>query len=532
MATTHSILTFEDSTHGQAPTLTGAWHQAGAGTSTAHTGAAIHGTLGVRWPDMATYSALEYTGAGLGATLVVDMYVTLRSIGANTVIAETRTAASGGTILAQLRIMSNRTVMLRNVTASVGQSTQALDLDTPYRLAWRLSSTGQEVRVYAGESTTALFTVAGALTSNAAGALRIGATASSTCALDADTIRLADDWLDPYATAPPALHTHFTVSGGTLVPLQVKPATATTPWTPWQGMKLVAAASQGGTGSNWWTAFQTLDADLAAAAGEATPFLAGQHTYSGSNFPSTFAATTASGNPGYGLPYSVLNVKCPWDQLADGTLDTKITGFVNSIPAGHTVYLIINHEPENDGNPLGAATWCTGQARAANLIASLDDPRCVYAVCHMSYTWDPASGRNPQDWNPVNGGTITMTQVALDRAVFAPDGYTKIYNAAGTNVKLMGQEFDACFNAAAAWGFTRLAISEHSLNNDAGAPVSVVVPIWENDHLPYILSKKLEYYAIYNSEGPASGTNSKLDTPEELAMMSTFVKDVRDGIRR
>lgn len=270
-----------------------------------------------------------------------------------------------------------------------------------------------------------------------------------------------------------------------------------------------------------------LDERLANRVGRSTPFLKGEHTYSGNNFPSTFSTSNARFGQAYGYPISILNVKCDWTQLSNGGMDDHITNFVNSIPAGHVVYLIINHEPENDGNPAGSGVWRSGQARAANLIASLNDPRCIYAVCHMTYTWKAASGRNPEDWNPTGG----MTTAALNRAVFAPDGYTTVRNSSGTTIDTMASEFTAPFAAAQAWGFSKFAISEHSMNNDIGAPTSACVNWWNSDHLPYLRSiNNLVYYAFYNHTGPASGTNSNLDTPEEELMFGTFAAEQNDLI--
>jgi hypothetical protein len=298
---------------------------------------------------------------------------------------------------------------------------------------------------------------------------------------------------------------------------------------PWSGMIITFAASEGGTGSNVWEAAVALDQTLATGQGEAVPFYAGRHSYSGNSFPTTFMGSSAGANYDYGWTHSVLNVKTNWTSLANGSFDTHIANFIASIPVDHTVYLIIDHEPENDGRNGEAATWRNGQARAANLIASINDPRCYYAVCHMAYTWVPASGRNPDDWNPINpGGTITMTTAARQRAIFAPDGYTDVENSSGTSFQTMDERFTPLWTWATSRGFEKFAISEHALNNDIGAPAAAIANIWETDHFPYIEGAgsgvPLVYYAGYSSEGPAAGTNARIDTPEEIAAFGTWVK--------
>ena len=290
---------------------------------------------------------------------------------------------------------------------------------------------------------------------------------------------------------------------------------------PATDMIVVLAASEGGTGQNAWTAFVALDDALASAASTTRPFSAGRHTYSGNTFPSLFSNTNANADYTAGYSHSVLNVKCPWDQLANGTLDQHINDFIDSIPTGHTLYLIINHEPENDGNPLGASVWRAGQARAANIIASRNDPRCHFAFCLMTYTWDPGSGRNPSDWNPAREGT--MTSAAMARTIFAPDGYTKVRNSSGTSWDTMDSEFASSFSSAASWGFTRFAISEHALNNDIGAPATAIANIWNTSLFPWIDAAGLVYYAGYSDQGPAAGTNARIDTPEEIAAFSAWI---------
>ena len=110
------------------------------------------------------------------------------------------------------------------------------------------------------------------------------------------------------------------------------------------------AASITTAGTGYWEAVTTLEDEMATHLGVAKPLFDFHHGYSGNSFPSTFQTSSVKDNPGRGWPYSVLNVKTNWTSLANGSFDTHITNFIASIPTGHKLFLLINHEPENDSN--------------------------------------------------------------------------------------------------------------------------------------------------------------------------------------
>lgn len=287
------------------------------------------------------------------------------------------------------------------------------------------------------------------------------------------------------------------------------------------GMKIFVSSKTTPASTEW----RTLDARIAGRMGVNTPLFAGRHSYSGSSFPSSYGASTAKQSGDYGCKFALLNVKTNWTDLASGALDSRILGWPATMPSDFTTFIIFDHEPENDGRLADAPTWRAGQARAANLIASMNHPRFHMAVCHMAFTWKSSSGRNPNDWNPNREGT--MTSAALARTIFAPDGYCDMNNTSGSSYDTMGSVFDAPFAAGAAWGFQRFAISENTLNNDIGASGSVCANWWTGHAMPYIRSKNLVYYALYNSTGPAAGTNAYIDTVEEETAWGSFLLEYR-----
>lgn len=205
-----STFDFEGQTAGANVAASSPWQMSSSsGVMTIASAAAVHGTVGGRINNTASYRAVGYVEAAGTATRVIDAYITPRAIPANAYV---MALMDGTTSRGDVRINTNGTVSIRNGVSAVATSTAVLDMNTPYRFAWRTSTSGQELRVYAGETSVPLFTLTGALTSNSHTTLFAGLTAASSgTALDVDTIRIADDWLTPVAPSTPlATPTGFT----------------------------------------------------------------------------------------------------------------------------------------------------------------------------------------------------------------------------------------------------------------------------------------------------------------------------------
>lgn len=294
---------------------------------------------------------------------------------------------------------------------------------------------------------------------------------------------------------------------------------------PTNGMLVMGAGEQSGPQT-----FKALDGRLAARAGVSSPLVAGCHTYSGATFPSSFSASTQQQFYNYGCKAGILNVKTDWTtghSLANGDHDSKIQNWPNTMPSDFTLYLICDHEPEDDTNALANASyWRAGQARIANIIAEMDHPRFHYVVCHMGYTFEASSGRNPEDWNP----WPLMTSAAKARTIFGPDGYTKMKNTAGTSYDSMDDKLGKAFTKGASWGAERFAVSEHMLNNNVKASGAVCANWWNNVAFPWIRDKNLAYYAFFAHKGRAAGGQDDppndgtpyIDTPEEETAFANF----------
>lgn len=304
------------------------------------------------------------------------------------------------------------------------------------------------------------------------------------------------------------------------IALNIRKATGLPP-APGPETFIMAASDQPGAGGQRLSCI-ALDTALGGAVARPRPVLAGPHYYSGSSFPATFASSAMAQAAADGWSYGLLNVKIgsgEWQAAGTGTWDAYITTFVNSIPAGFTLFLTADHEPENDGQAGGIGDfewgqtmgpgWCAWQRRIAKVIADLNSPKCRYGFVHMGFTWRTPT-RDPAHWDP----SPTMPQYVKDATIVAPDDYNNMQAGGGLNFT-MDQRFDPVYDYFRARGFTKFAVSEHAFNNDAGATAAQVAAQIDGGLSTFIDANELVYYAYYDSAGPAAGTSPFIDTTQE-----------------
>ena len=191
---------------------------AGVTYPVAQASAASHGARGAYIAPVTGAVRLEWGEAQTTATRVLSWYFRLLVDGAaNTYLGS---LIDGLTGRADWRINADRTVTLRNAgTATGGASPQVLAMNTWYRAEYMTSTSGQELRIYVGESTTPYITRTGALTNNLHTQFACGITATPNGhSLEIDTIRVADDWTGPFA-APPQQPTAYRYTGSDWSPL-------------------------------------------------------------------------------------------------------------------------------------------------------------------------------------------------------------------------------------------------------------------------------------------------------------------------
>ena len=199
---------FEGQTNGQPLNINNAsrpWasDSGDANLMIAASAAAVHGTLGGRVSSATSYRRLTYwETAQTTNTRVFDCYFTIRQLGASVAyIMRPRGIDDLADVSVDVRINLDRTVSIRNGTSAVATSVIALDLNTTYRFAYKVvPGQTQELRVYAGESTTPLLVLSGIVSGVGINRAYFGLCAASAgFSADLDTIRIADDWLAPYA---------------------------------------------------------------------------------------------------------------------------------------------------------------------------------------------------------------------------------------------------------------------------------------------------------------------------------------------
>ena len=182
---------FDSFTSGAEVSATAPWAKLGATSMIASPAAAAHGPLGGRIVDPTSQCAMEWTEAQTTSARVMDVYVTPRTIPAATYVLS---CTDGATPRASARFNADGTVSIRNVSTAVATSALALTFGVTYRFAWRVATTGQELRVFEGESETPLITLTGAVTDATHNKLLAGMPAlASGAAVDIETIRIADE---------------------------------------------------------------------------------------------------------------------------------------------------------------------------------------------------------------------------------------------------------------------------------------------------------------------------------------------------
>jgi hypothetical protein len=104
------------------------------------------------------------------------------------------------------------------------------------------------------------------------------------------------------------------------------------------------------------------------------------------------------------LPWA--SFKAPsWEAMAAGDHDAEIDDLLTRLDAmGGPIWLTIHHEPEGGGgnnspdDPGGPEAHVAMNRRVRERMTALCTDNIALAPVYMSYTWDPASGRDPDEW--------------------------------------------------------------------------------------------------------------------------------------
>lgn len=177
-------------------------------TPTAQSGAAMHGARGVRVINADGPCRVAWDEEQTTATRVASHYFRLdNTVSSNVMMGHLN---DGEITRGGWRINPDLTVTIRDGQVAVGggPSVYALSQGVIYRAEWKTATTGQELRIYEGESTVPVVTLIGALTSNQHTTIAVGITAQPNGqSLSFDTVRIGDDWVGPAGTPAEPLPT-------------------------------------------------------------------------------------------------------------------------------------------------------------------------------------------------------------------------------------------------------------------------------------------------------------------------------------
>lgn len=182
------------------------WNTQGAGLN-AFAASAMHGTRGAQATEVTGNAAVYHLSAQHTDTRVMSQYFRLVNLPGRVYLGG---VTSSGAQRADWRVNADGTVSIRNGYVAIATSLETLTTGTWYRSEWMISPTGQELRIYLGESATPHLTLVGALTDNSHTTLVFGVfSGAQGHTLDLDTIRVADDWVGPLVTEDATPHWYY-----------------------------------------------------------------------------------------------------------------------------------------------------------------------------------------------------------------------------------------------------------------------------------------------------------------------------------
>lgn len=126
--------------------------------------------------------------------------------------------------------------------------------------------------------------------------------------------------------------------------------------------------------------------------------------YSAWPAPASLFSTVTDDHANNRLPF--VSVKLPsWSNAAAGQYNAQIDDMLRKLDAeGKPVWLAVHHEPEGGGGSNtpddagGPVAWRGMQTVIRQRLDAVNAKNVAFMPILMAYTWNPASGRNPNDW--------------------------------------------------------------------------------------------------------------------------------------
>ena len=158
--------------------------------------------------------------------------------------------------------------------------------------------------------------------------------------------------------------------------------------------------------------------------------------------------------------------------MRDGGFDSAMTTWLNSVPSDHLLYLSWQHEPENPSKNNNPTTFRAGARHFYTHVKSVRPQTVVAMPVYMSWTLDPASGRNPLDWYPGDDYTdiigVDAYNPYLWPMVGSPPNWQNI-PLPGRSNPMIGLRNTAAFAASHGkpWAIGEVATMEHASDSPA-----------------------------------------------------------------
>ncbi len=124
------------------------------------------------------------------------------------------------------------------------------------------------------------------------------------------------------------------------------------------------------------------------------------YDYTGGAFPTTWSACAAASDAGTRI--SVWSAVPDMTALANGSLDAKITAFLDSIPAWHTTYMTVFHEFDDKihKGQYTLAQWTPAFKRFCDLVHATGRSKLRTYLCPTTSWWDWGIGPSPDEYWP------------------------------------------------------------------------------------------------------------------------------------
>jgi hypothetical protein len=185
-----------------------------------------------------------------------------------------------------------------------------------------------------------------------------------------------------------------------------------------------------------------------------------------------------------------------WAEVARGDQDVWLEDLLRQVGALNApVFLTINHEPEDDAGTTGMwpGQWVSMQERAIKKAAVLA-PKATITPVLMQWTFDPASGRNPSQW-----------QVPSAK-VFGFDVYNSWSPTNGKKWTSFGTKVDRI----KPWtGGRPLVVGEYGCREDPANPERAVQ--WMRDAFAYARANQIVCMSYFNSRQNSPEGSWELD---------------------